>query len=204
MTNLLTPQRLWLAVTLCTVAAAVCFWVVSGPHYESGAAIPLQRQRLNDPSDHRGWAIKARLAMQAERYDEAASAYKAALSGPRSKVARDPDVWVEYAEALALSRGGKLAGEPLELAARALSLLPDHPGALDLAAAAAWDAGDYSLAAAYWQRMLPQWPASDPRRAAVLAAIGRAKREALFALPSSGPAAGSASDRLSAPRTAAP
>jgi cytochrome c-type biogenesis protein CcmH len=196
--NSVKRRRLWLAAALCAVGAtavAVVVVVARGgvaataldPQAAAApASTDLLRQLQHDPSDHRAWAIKARLDVQAERYDAAAAAYKAALSGSRSKVARDPDVWVEYAEALALSRGGKLAGEPLQQVNKALSLQPDHPGALDLAASAAWDAGNFNAAAGYWKRLLAQLPANDPRRAGVLAALGRADRQARFALPGQG------------------
>lgn len=158
---------------------------VTRPEPVTASDADLIRHLQDYPSDHRAWAIKARLEARAERFDAAAASYKAALSG-RSKVARDPDVWVEYAEALAMSRGGNLAGEPLQHLNRALSLQPDHPGALDLVAAAAWDAGDFDLAAAQWKRLMQQFSANDPRRAGVQAAIERAQRQARFAAPRRG------------------
>ena len=153
-----------------------------GPDAPTASYTELSLHLQNYPSDHRAWAIKARLDARAARFEDAAAAYKAALSG-RSKVALDPNVWVEFAEALALSRGGNLAGEPLQHLARAFALQPNHPGALDLAATAAWDSGDYALAATYWKRLLPQLSPSDPQRSGVQAALERAQRKARFALP---------------------
>jgi cytochrome c-type biogenesis protein CcmH/NrfG len=60
---------------------------------------------------------------------------------------------------------------------------PNHPGALDLAAAAAWDSGDFDLAAAYWKRLLSQSSTSDPQWSGLQAALERAQRQAQFALP---------------------
>ena len=157
----------------------------ASPDAATASYVELSHHLQNYPSDHRAWAIKARLDARAARFVDAAAAYKAALSG-RSKVALDPNVWVEFAEALAMSRGGSLAGEPRQHLDRAFALQPSHPGALDLAAAAAWDSGDFELAATYWKRLLPQLSAGDPQRSAVQAALERAQRKARFALPRRG------------------
>lgn len=163
-------------------APSVSAAVHSAAQSDNAAYEALSEHLRNDPLDHRAWAIKARLDVRAERFGAAAAAYRAALAG-RSKVALDPDVWVEFAEALALSRGGDLAGEPLQHLDKALSIRPTHPGALDLAAAAAWDSGNFDRAAMYWKRLLLQLSTHDPQRAAVQAALERAQRKALFALP---------------------
>jgi cytochrome c-type biogenesis protein CcmH len=126
--------------------------------------------------------MKARVDMQAQRYADAAAAYAQALQG-KSKAVGDAGLWVEYAEARGLQQGGTLAGAPRELVAKALSIDPDHPQALDLAGSAAWEAGDFALAASHWKRLLAQLAEGSPRHVQLSGAIQRAEQRARFALP---------------------
>jgi cytochrome c-type biogenesis protein CcmH len=138
----------------------------------------LQRQ----PGDARAMVVKARLDMSVQRYAEAAAGFQRALEGP-SKVARDPTVWVEYAEARGMLQGGTLVGQPNELVMKALSIDPEHPQALDLAGSAAWEAGDFAGASVFWKRLLAQIPAGSARHGELSAAILRAEQRARLSLP---------------------
>ena len=142
----------------------------------------LQRQLERNPRDVRVRVLKARADSQAGRHDLAVAGFRRALNDS-PKVARDPGVWVELAEALALQQGGKLAGEPRGLLDKALAMNPDHPGALDLAGTAAWEAGDFAAAQQHWQRLLSRLQPDDPRRDALERALAEAQRRARFALP---------------------
>jgi cytochrome c-type biogenesis protein CcmH len=142
----------------------------------------LERHLRWEPSDTRAWVFKARLDMRAARYDLAAVAYQKALAG-NAKMAKDPDVWVEYAEARGMAQGRTLVGEPLELVHKALELNGDHPQALDLAGSAAWEMRNFTEAAAYWKRLLKQLPEGTTRHAELLEAIERAQRRAKVSLP---------------------
>lgn len=142
----------------------------------------VQRHLRLHPADARALVFKARLDMQAERFEQAAAAYGQAMAG-RSKVANDAAVWVEYAEARGMLQGRTLLGEPQRLLNKALELDGRHPQALDLAGSAAWEAGDHAQAALYWKRLLAQLPSGTPRRAELTRAIDRAERQALLALP---------------------
>lgn len=145
------------------------------------AQLDLQLQR--HPRDVRALVLRARLDMEEQRYDDAAARYEQALQAPRSRAAADPAVWVEYAEAVGMRQGRTLAGKPLELVQRALALDPAHPGALDLAGSAAFEAKDYAAAAAHWKRLLAQLPAGSPRHVELTAAIRGAEQRARLALP---------------------
>jgi cytochrome c-type biogenesis protein CcmH len=142
----------------------------------------LQQHLKRQPDDARAWVMKARVDMQAQRYEDAAAAYDRALQG-KSKAKGDAGLWVEYAEARGLQQGGTLAGAPSQLVAKALSLDPEHPQALDLAGSAAWEAGDYRLAAVHWKRLLAQIPEGSARHVQLSSAIQRAEQRARFALP---------------------
>ena len=142
----------------------------------------LERQIAKYPRDNRARVLKARMDLQAGRYELAADGYRAALAAA-PKVARDAGVWVELAEAQGLRQGGTLAGEPRELIRRALGLQADHPQALDLAGSAAYEAREFTAAARYWQRLIAQIPTSDPRHGELAAAIARADKRGRLSLP---------------------
>jgi cytochrome c-type biogenesis protein CcmH len=142
----------------------------------------LERHLQRQPGDARAWVMKARLDMQAQRFEQAAAGYERALMG-KSKTAGDAGVWVEYAEARGMQQGGTLAGAPRQLVDKALSLDPEHPQALDLAGSAAWEAGEFALAATHWKRLLAQIPDGNPRHVQLSSAIQRAEQRARFALP---------------------
>ena len=171
------------------LAAAGTWWALHGPTAEVGTPQApadryalLEHQLERQPRDARARVLKARLDMQAERHELAAAGFKQALADS-SKVARDPGVWLEYAEAEALRQGGRLAGPPAQLIDRALALQADHPRALDLAGSADFEAHRYADAAAHWQRLLAALPASDPRRHELAAAIADAECRARLSLP---------------------
>ncbi len=146
------------------------------------ALAELQQHLQRQPGDARAWVMKSRLYMQAQRYEQAAAGFERALQG-KSKTIGDAGLWVEYAEARGMQQGGTLAGVPRQLVGKALSLNPDHPQALDLAGSAAWEAGEFTLAASHWKRLLAQIPEGSPRHVQLSSAIQRAEQRARFALP---------------------
>jgi cytochrome c-type biogenesis protein CcmH len=142
----------------------------------------LERHLASHPADARALVLKARLDMQAQRFEAAAGAYQRALEGS-PKVARDPAVWLEYAEAQGMLQGGALAGRPRQLIDKALSIDAANPKALDLAGSAAWEGGEFATAVRYWNRLLEQLTPGSARHVALSAAIERAEQRARFALP---------------------
>lgn len=144
----------------------------------------LERHLRWQPSDVRARVFKARLDMRAQRYEQAAAEYEKAVAGT-SKAALDPGVWVEYAEARGMAQGATLAGEPLKLVHKALSLDATYPQALDLAGSAAWEMRDFVQAAMYWEQLLQQLPSGTARHTELTQAIERAQQRARLSLPSS-------------------
>src|SRR5260370_38021850 len=118
------------------------------------------RMREN-PEDADGWKLLGRSSAVLGRYGEAVDAYaKAAQRAPR-----DPQLLADFADALAMARGERLAGEPEKLVLRALEIDPGNLKALALAGTAAFERKDYAIAARFWQRMLPLVPdGSDEAR----------------------------------------
>ncbi len=142
----------------------------------------LERHLASHPADARALVLKARLDMQAQRFEAAAGAYQRALEGS-SKVARDPGVWLEYAEARGMLQGGTLTGQPRQAIDKALSIDAANPKALDLAGSAAWEGGEFTTAARHWKRLLEQLAPDSARHVALTAAIERAEQRARFELP---------------------
>lgn len=65
---------------------------------------------------------------------------------------RDAQLLADYADAMAMARGGSLEGEPLKLVHQALKAEPSNVKALALAGTAAFDRKEFAFAASYWDR----------------------------------------------------
>lgn len=109
------------------------------------------------PDDAKGWALLARSWASLERFQESAEAYAhlAKLEPANAQVLAD------YADALAMAQGRKLAGRPAELVREALKIDPANQKAHALAATAAMDAGDYDAAIGHWRAIAAQLPADS-------------------------------------------
>jgi cytochrome c-type biogenesis protein CcmH len=133
------------------------------------------------PRDGRGWAVFAMQEFEADRFESAAQAFERAVAAS-PRVAADPSIWCEWADALGMAQGGSLAGRPTDLIHRALALRASHPKALEMAGSAAYERRDFALAASYWRRLLPQLDAGSKPHAEVAVAIERAERLAATSL----------------------
>ena len=108
-------------------------------------------QRMKaDPSDPQGWVLLGRSWSALQRYQESADAYAEAAK----RLPGNADVLADWADALAMAQGRRLAGRPTEIINEALAADPQHPKALALAASAAMDRGDNAAAIRYWQALL--------------------------------------------------
>lgn len=185
-------QRLLGGVLIAASAAvglAAWLWTADASGLAPGTAAAgasayeeLERHLKRQPRDGRALVFKARMDAEAGRFEQAAQGY-AEATRVTARVARDPGIWVEYAEALGLAQGGSLIGEPEQLLQRALDLDARHAQALDLAGSAAWERQHYAQAAALWQRLVAQTPAGSERHVALIKAIGRAEMLAKVSLP---------------------
>lgn len=194
-------RRAALAVGIAVPLVAVAVYFVSGtpgalsprPHEvePTAAQIDAMVGRLaaklrENPDDVDGWKLLGRSYMVLGRFPEAVAAYaKAAEKAPR-----DAQLLADFADALAMTHGQKLDGEPERLIERALEVDPNNLKALALAGTAAYERQDYARAAELWGRMLPLVPADseDARmisgnvdEAKKLAGIGPAPEKALAA-----------------------
>lgn len=111
-----------------------------------------------NPEDGQGWYILGRSYRVTGRLDAAILAYTEAAK----RLPNDPAVYTDWAEAVAQTQGKTLAGKPVELLDRALTLDPNYPKALALRGSAAAEAGDAPKAIALWQKLRAQLPPDDP------------------------------------------
>jgi cytochrome c-type biogenesis protein CcmH len=137
----------------------------------------LESHVVAEPRDARAWALLGRARMALDRFEESAVAFERALAAS-PKVAADPMVWCEYADAVGMAQGGVLAGKPRTLIDRALAIKSDHPRALEMAGSAEYEAGNYAQAVFFWERLLPQLPDGSEARRELQAAIERTRLRA--------------------------
>jgi cytochrome c-type biogenesis protein CcmH len=114
----------------------------------------LQASLAEHPEDVRGWQLLGRTYLATNQFSKAAEA----LGRAYTLDDRDPDVILDYAEALATSQGRRLQGAPLKLIHRALELAPQHPKALWLAAVSALQTNQDEEAKTYLEQLASQLP----------------------------------------------
>jgi cytochrome c-type biogenesis protein CcmH len=132
----------------------------------------LAKRLEQNPNDAAGWLMLARSYTSMERFPDATSAYARAIALNDG----DATVWADYAEALALSNGQRLAGKPTDALNRALQIDPKNQKALALAGSAAYEAGEYQKAVDYWQKLLPLLPPGSEIAQTVSDEIAKAKK----------------------------
>ena len=170
------------------------------------------------PDDAEGWSMLGRSYSVLEMFPQALTAFQRVIA----LRPEDAQGYVDYADALGMTQGRKLAGEPEKLIARALQLDPDNVKALSLSGTLALDRGDAAGAAQLWAHALQktepgsemaqrlQGAIDDARQRAAgppapaLAAAAQAPAAAPAALAAPAAAAGSVQVRISlAPALAA-
>lgn len=156
-------------------------------------------QRLSsEPDDAQGWAMLARSYTVLERYADAVAAYQRLIQLQPA----DAQAHADYADALGMSRGRELDGEPAQLVTKALQLDPQNFKALSLAGTIAFDRRDYPKAVKLWERALQNLPPdsaelSQQMQAAVADARQRAGLPKAAAAPQPPQAAASALAQVS-------
>ena len=158
----------WRIAGISALAACACAGIAT--------VLALNVTPPEEPQDGRGWVLEARRHMQADRFTDAAAAYEKGLAASR-KVAGDPLVWCELADALGMAQGGRLAGRPAELVQKALALGPAHPRALEMAGSVAYEARDYRRAVVFWEQLLVQLAPGSAEHAQLSQAISRSRAQ---------------------------
>jgi len=188
------PMRpAWATAAVLALALPLAAWAVYGTLGNPGAVeqarafarfegpitmerLPQLRDQLalrvaSDAKDARAWALLGRVELALDRFPESEKAFAEAVKD--RKVALDPAVWCDYADAAGLAQGGRLEGRPAQFVAKALSLDPAHPRALEMAGSLAAERRDFATAARQWRLLLDTLAADDPRRDDLSRAIAR-------------------------------
>jgi len=148
--------------------------------------INMLKTRLQaDPDSAEGWYLLGRLYFSQQDYQPAAQAFATA----NSLDADDPQILMQYAQALYYVQGGDLSGKPTALLAEILSQDADNVEALNLMAVGAYQQDDYIAAIDLWQRILDQQPPAETRQALqqALANAEKALRELAQSEPAQNP-----------------
>jgi cytochrome c-type biogenesis protein CcmH len=165
------------------------------PHSTSFESIRAMADKLaaslkDKPDDGAGWAMLARSYNVLGRFADAADAYTRA----EKLLPPDAQLLADHADALAMSQGQKLEGEPLVLLQRALKIDPANLKALALMGTAAFDRKDYKAAITYWEKVVKASPADSEFTQSLQTSLDEARalaegRTPPSALPSIMPAA---------------
>ena len=144
-------------------------------HEEIVTMVESLAARMKDrPEDPTGWRLLARAYAAMGRFDESVAAFEQAAT----RGTEDASLLADWADALGMKQQS-LDGEPARLIARALTLDPNHPKALSLAASAAFYRNDFDQAIAEWRKLQAQFaPGSDEAKevGAMIAEAETAKR----------------------------
>ena len=141
------------------------------PQAPDEATIAMLKARVaKDAKDAEGWVLLARANFQLGHMDEAAAAYAKATG----LVADNANLWVEYANTVAIAHNRDLSGEPTAMVERALKLDPDNFNALAFAGLAAFQRGDHAAALEHWRHLKALLPEGGEDAKAIDDLIARA------------------------------
>jgi cytochrome c-type biogenesis protein CcmH len=174
-------------------------------HQLTGAQVEEMTAKLaarleKEPDNIDGWVMLARTYYSQRRFAEAAKAYEKLTA----LLPNEPALYADYADALAMAQGRKIAGKPLELVKKALELDPNQWKALAMAGTEAFDRKDFKAAVEYWERLKAS-SAGEPIAQQIQGSIDEARKlGGLPPSPDAGPAPLAAAKGMPAPATPAP
>jgi len=165
-----------------------------GTVLSASALKELEDKLAKKPQDPQGWLLLARSYVELERYGDAAKAYDKLTQ----LVPGEAQLWADYADALAMTQGQSLRGEPTLLLNKALEVDANNPKTLALAGSAAMERGDYPAAIKYWENLLQQMPNKNSEDAKMVAS-GIQQARSFLAQVKSGKMPGMAQSMAQAP-----
>jgi cytochrome c-type biogenesis protein CcmH len=133
----------------------------------------LKTRLEQNPNDGKGWAMLGRSYAVLGRFNESAEAYEKATN----LIPNNPALMVDYADVLAMANGKNLQGKPLDLIQGALKIDPNNAKGLLLIGKAAYQAGDFTHAAGYWEKLLQQLPPDSPLAKQISSNIAQARAQ---------------------------
>jgi cytochrome c-type biogenesis protein CcmH len=105
----------------------------------------LKKKLEQNPNDGVGWALLARSYVEIGRHADAVPIYEKAMK----LIPEDPQLLVDYADALGMLHGRKLDGKAESLIQQTLKIDPNHVKGLMLAGTVAFDSKKFGLASQY-------------------------------------------------------
>lgn len=111
----------------------------------------LEARLKQTPDDIKGWLMLGRTNMYTKAYAKAVDAFAQA----DKLQADDPNILIQYADALAMANDGRMDGKPNEMVFRALALDPINTKGLWLAGMAKAEQGEFQAALDYWLKLQP-------------------------------------------------
>jgi cytochrome c-type biogenesis protein CcmH len=155
----------------------------------------LEERLAASPQDARGWSMLGRSYAALGEYAKASSAF-----GRADPLAPgDAQMLADYADALAMSQGRRLEGQPMLLLKRALAADPDNIKALLLAGTAEFEAGQYKRAVEVWERVTALAPQDTELVASLRQSIDEARAKAGGTAGAPGGAAATADRKVGPP-----
>ena len=147
------------------------------PHTTSAEQIAamtdkLQARLKEQPNDVEGWAMLARTYGVLQRHGDALKAYEKALALRPD----DAALLADYADTLAVSKGGDLAGEPLKALEKALKSDPANLKALALMGTYEFNNKNYTGAIKWWDKVVKTGPADNFFVKQIIPGIAEARR----------------------------
>lgn len=139
--------------------------------------------RLEGGGDADAWAMLARSQAVRGRHDAAVAAFRKAVEGRP----QDARLLVDFADALAMTQGGRIDGEPMTLIEAALKIDPDNVKGLALAGTAAFQRKAFPEAVKRWERVAAVAAPDDPIAENLGGSLDEARR--LAGLPAKAAAA---------------
>lgn len=133
---------------------------------------PLEARLAESPNDANGWALLARSYVEIDQHAKSFDSFEKAINLQPN----DPQLLVDYADAISVVNGHELGGKPDTLIQQALDLDPSNEKALLLAATSEFDNKNYKKAIGYWMHLQEVLPFDSPILAEVNASIAEAKR----------------------------
>jgi cytochrome c-type biogenesis protein CcmH len=134
----------------------------------------LAERLKKEPDNANGWSTLARTYYSMGRFADASAAFEKLVE----LVPDDASLLADYADALAMAQGRKIAGKPLELVNRALKIDPVQWKALAMAGTEAFDRKDYKSAAELWEKLRDSLPADAPMKQQIAGSINEARSRA--------------------------
>ncbi len=115
-------------------------------------AITKLEERLEaEPENPDGWFMLAKTYMSTQQFQKSADAYEKVIA----LVGEDVQLLLGYADALAMSEGGKLTGKAKPVVDKIMKLAPDSPTVLWMAGTAESQQGNFKQALIFWYKLNP-------------------------------------------------